>query len=230
MRTLDLECLIPLDADTYFNMIYEEPFDSFQYYMLGMRQSVCLSYQQLSDGTIQRQIKVVPNVPLPGILLRHLNNHELCWFDSHIKSPAERTVYFRITPPVMADRLAAWGTVRIVPMDQYSCKQVLQVNFALDAIAPIRYPIESISIHQLSHAYSQLPEIVAAWTRECAVRGIDVRTKYKDLPSMLRASELQHGVSAMSVEKPRLQELKFYDPLHSAPPQQFNPLNSSYQC
>eukprot|EP01027_Heterolobosea_sp_BB2_P022697 GEZU01033462.1.p1 GENE.GEZU01033462.1~~GEZU01033462.1.p1 ORF type:complete len:217 (-),score=60.07 GEZU01033462.1:35-685(-) len=191
MTILHVETIIPLDIDTFFEIFYENPYESWQAINVGLKGIQVLEYNpQEVDGRqiTKRRVKVIPDVTLPSLLLSYLEGGELAYIDNQVKDWAKKRVDFSITPPVYVDKIKVWGYVQLEPIDSNSCKQHLEIHVEIDAWGIIKSPLEQLIAYNLERGYKLIPGAVQSWIDHCKKNNIEVKTVFRD-GAVMRTSQ-----------------------------------------
>lgn len=165
MAKLYAEHVIPMEAHAYFRLNNDPEFEQFQAERINLE-----SYEEVerseNGGKIHRRIQVVPDIQLPGairkVVDKQLGDRKLYYEELRDYVDGELEYTWKIVPPVMADRMDVGGKVVVEPIDEGSCKRILDGETKANVFG-IGGMLEKFLVREMTNAYDLIPGVVKEW-------------------------------------------------------------------
>jgi hypothetical protein len=150
--------------ERFWEMYWDSTFDD----MLNEGSNVQreLLSETVDDSGCVRRLRFTPQQELPSAVASLVGSTKLVYEHESRWEKAASVVHWQVLPVVLADKITAKGTMRVVATPS-GCKQVVEGEISV-RVRFIGGRIESTIIKEVSKSYNRMGEIGAKWLTEHA--------------------------------------------------------------
>lgn len=158
------EIVIPgTSQKDFFKMLLDKNFLAFEAKYVGLK--VLEVVKQEGDDKHQKmKLREIPEQAAPSALLWYLGKDELEYYVEEEIDVEKCTITYKVIPPVLTEYVIITGSIKVLKVDDETCKQVMKTNLKLDFWGGSL--LEGTIVGVLNGSLERVPECVNEWKKK----------------------------------------------------------------